>query len=442
MKSFPRAALLGVLALGLLTGFASPRARAQTMPGHTTNATTHFYLRDGDRVVFYGDSITDQRLYTTYIESYCVSRFPKKHFTFTHSGWGGDRVTGGGGGPVDLRLDRDLFAYHPTVVTICLGMNDGSYRAFDQNIFNTYIQGYRHILDRIIKEIPGVRITLVTASAYDDVTRAPGFTGGYNATLTAYGEAIKSLGREYGLTVADTNAPLVAMLARAEVADPTLAPLIIKDRVHPGSGGHVVMAAAVLKAWNAPDTVADIEIDGSNNTVTRSLGSRVAMRGSTNGSISFTHTDSALPWPLDRDAGNNKDTLLVLGTTDIEQTLNRYQLKITNLPAANYALSVDGANMGTVSRDALQQGVDLATMPALAPNKQANSLLGMVRHHNDLHFQRWRVLQVPNSSGGKQITPDIQTKMADVDRQEMQTLASITASAQPAPHRVELTPMP
>src|SRR5881394_1134720 len=94
-----------------------------------------FYLKDGDRIVFYGDSITDQRLYTTYIESYCVSRFPKKHFSFIHSGWGGDRVTGGGGGPIDMRLKRDVLVYKPTVVTICLGMNDGGYAAFDQPRF-------------------------------------------------------------------------------------------------------------------------------------------------------------------------------------------------------------------------------------------------------------------------------------------------------------------
>jgi hypothetical protein len=36
-----------------------------------------FYLHDGDRVVFYGDSITDQRLYTTFIETYVVTRFPQ-----------------------------------------------------------------------------------------------------------------------------------------------------------------------------------------------------------------------------------------------------------------------------------------------------------------------------------------------------------------------------
>src|SRR5438128_12071115 len=84
-----------------------------------------FVLKDGDTVVFYVDSITDQRLYTTFAETYLVTRFPALHFTFVHSGWGGDKVSGGGGGPIDLRLRRDVIAYHPSVVTIMLGMNDG-----------------------------------------------------------------------------------------------------------------------------------------------------------------------------------------------------------------------------------------------------------------------------------------------------------------------------
>src|ERR1700730_8299365 len=93
-------------------------------------AQNGFYLKSGDRVVFYGDSITDQRLYTTFTETFVLTRFPSLEVAFTHSGWGGDRVTGGGGGPVDLRLQRDIFPYNPTVVTIMLGMNDGSYRPF------------------------------------------------------------------------------------------------------------------------------------------------------------------------------------------------------------------------------------------------------------------------------------------------------------------------
>src|SRR5881409_1242586 len=104
-------------------------------------ADDSFYLKNGDTVVFYGDSITDQRLYTTFAETYVVTRFPKLNVSFVHSGWGGDRVTGGGGGPIDLRLRRDVFAYKPTVMTIMLGMNDGSYRAFEEKIFDTYATG-------------------------------------------------------------------------------------------------------------------------------------------------------------------------------------------------------------------------------------------------------------------------------------------------------------
>src|SRR5712692_10805534 len=91
----------------------------------TAWAQADFYLQDGDRVVFYGDSITDQRLYTTFAETYVLTRFPALRVKFVHSGWGGDRVSGGGGGPIDVRLRRDVIAYRPTVMTIMLGMNAG-----------------------------------------------------------------------------------------------------------------------------------------------------------------------------------------------------------------------------------------------------------------------------------------------------------------------------
>src|SRR6476469_5562376 len=113
-----------------------------------------FYLRPGDRVVFFGDSITDQRLYTTFVETYAVTRFPKMNVTFIHSGWGGDKVTGGGGGPIDIRLNRDVFAYKPTVVTVMLGMNDGRVRPFDQSIFDEYAKGYQFIVKAVKTAFP------------------------------------------------------------------------------------------------------------------------------------------------------------------------------------------------------------------------------------------------------------------------------------------------
>ena len=97
-----------------------------------TFACAQFALHSGDRVVFYGDSITDQRLYTYYTEAFIRTRFPKLDVSFVHSGWGGDRVTGGGGGDIETRIVRDVLPYKPTMVTIMLAMNDAGYRAFDQ----------------------------------------------------------------------------------------------------------------------------------------------------------------------------------------------------------------------------------------------------------------------------------------------------------------------
>ena len=432
------------VASALMMGAAMPLVQTHAAEPHDVRKAAHkaapFFLKDGDRVVFYGDSITEQKLYTTYIETYCVTRFPKKNFTFVHSGWGGDRVTGGGGGPIDLRLKRDVLAYKPTVVTICLGMNDASYRAFDQNIYNTYVNGYRHIIEMLQKELPGVRLTLLTASAYDDVTQAPGFPGGYNSTLTTYGEAVKALGQEYNIPVADTNAPLVAVLNRAESANAKLAGRILPDRVHPGPGGHLVMAAAVLQAWNAPSTVADIEIDARSKQVTRQDNSRVSGLKVSGDALSFTHLDNALPWPFDRSPDNNPDANLTLTVSDIEKAYNRYTLKVTGLTGSRYQLSVDGKALGVVAGSDLQNGVDLAALPGLPANAQANLVLGLTRKHNDLHSRRWRDVQLKDKRNGLDDVPaDVRAQMDALDAQEMEAVKEQKMMAQPKPHRVELT---
>src|SRR5436190_6075578 len=213
--------MLRIFALLLLTATAWPQS--------------DFYLKDGDRVVFYGDSITDQRLYTTFTETYVLTRFPRLDVSFVNSGWGGDRVTGGGGGPIDLRLRRDVVAYKPTVMTIMLGMNDGSYRAFDEKIFDTYAKGYQHIIDSVKEALPGIRFTAIQPSPFDDVTQPPRFEGGYNAVLLRYSQFVKELAERQKLSVADLNSPVVAALEKAKATDAELAKKIIPDRVHPGA---------------------------------------------------------------------------------------------------------------------------------------------------------------------------------------------------------------
>jgi lysophospholipase L1-like esterase len=175
-------------------------------------------------------------------------------------------VSGGAGGTIEQRLERDVFAYHPTVVTILLGMNDGEYQKFNAPLFEKYAQGYRHIIDLIRKELPHARITLLKPTPYDDVTRPPDFEGGYDAVQVRFGDFVEQLARSEHLDVADLHTPAVALLKAASHLPPRAAQLLIPDRVHPGEGVNLVMAAALLRSWHAPSVVTAVEIDGASGT--------------------------------------------------------------------------------------------------------------------------------------------------------------------------------
>lgn len=391
-----------------------------------------FYLKNGDRVVFYGDSITDQRLYTTFAETYVLTRFPELRVAFIHSGWGGDRVTGGGGGPVDVRLRRDVLAYRPTVMTIMLGMNDGGYRAFDQKLFNTFSTGYEHIVDTVRSVLPDIRITAIEPSPFDDVTRSPKFEGGYNAVLTRYGEFIGQLAQRDKLTVADLNTPVVAMLAKAKQTDPELAQKILPDRVHPGPAGHLIMAEALLKAWKAPATVTAVEIDArGQGRIDRHTNTEVIdlKAGDT---LSWTQLDHALPMPIDM---KDATVALAVHSSDFLDALDRETLKITHLPGAKYSLKIDGMDMGGFTREEFASGVNLATLPT-PMMRQAAGVHALTLKRGNVHNVRWRMIQVPLQDENILSTDAAIAALDDVD---IDLMIEQRAAAQAVPHRYELT---
>jgi lysophospholipase L1-like esterase len=412
-----------ILALATLAALTAAQATAQTP----------FYLKDGDRVVFYGDSITDQRLYTTFTESYIITRFPTQNIAFTHSGWGGDRVGGGGGGPIDLRLTRDVFPYHPTVVTIMLGMNDGSYRAFDPNLFNTFTTGFEHILDSIKANAPNSRVTLIQPSPYDDATRAPLFEGGYTAVLLRYSDYLKTLATTRHLDVADLNNPVTAMLKKAAETNKDDAQKILPDRVHPTPAGHLIMAEALLKAWHAPALVSDVTLDARTQTVQVKNAKVEAVKSGP--PLTWTTTEAALPLPIDP-----KDKLMDLAvkSSDIIEALDLEMLHVAGLDASKWELKIDGISAGAFTKDELATGINLATLntPML---KQALDVHALTLKHNNIHFMRWRTIQTGLAADASPYTK--QNAMLSLDQLDNELVAEQRAVAQPKPHHYELTPV-
>ncbi len=401
-----------------------------TLLAENVPAQTGFYLKDGDRVVFYGDSITDQRLYTTFTETFVLTRFPQMKVEFVHSGWGGDRVSGGGGGPIEVRLNRDVIIYRPTVVTIMLGMNDGRYRAFDQDIFNSYSSGYEKMVQMLRAALPSVRMTLIQPSPYDDVTRDPNFEGGYNAVLLRYGQFVKELAQRQGLDVADLNTSLAEALGKAKATDSALAQRIVPDRVHPAAAGHLLMAASLLKAWNAPAIVSSVEVDAASGRVVKEENCTLS-DVQAGASLSWTQLDRALPMPVDL---KDPVTAIALRSSDFVESLDQQPLKVTGLKGTEYALVIDGDEVGVFSKEALREGINLATLPT-AMARQAAGVHVLTLKHNNIHFARWRQVQVPLDNDALVQEPLVLGALDSLDSELVQRQR---AAAQPKPHRFEL----
>ncbi len=366
------------------------------------------------------------------MELYTATRFPWMRVHFYGAGVGGDRVTGGGGGPIDQRLERDVFSEKPTVVTVMLGMNDGGYQATTDAIEQTYVKGYQHLLDSIRDHVPGVRMTLLGPSPYDDVTRPVVFPGGYNAVMQHFAEVDQSLADKNAAAFVNLNLPVVEAIKKADAMDPRLAVLLLPDRVHPDPLAHWVMAEALLKGWHAPALVSDVTVDAHAATVTQARNATLSQVEQTEGALKWTEFENALPLPLTR---SNATTALLMDLTDIEQQLNQETLRVTGLAAGRYTLSIDGDVVDTFAPEALENGINLANY-GTPMFHQAQRVSWLVRDRDETHYIHLR-MRVRNAEMGEQAgKPDVMQAF------ENSLEDSIYEAAMPKPHVFRLISAP
>ena len=214
------------------------------------------------------------------------------------------------------------------------------------------------------------------------------------------------------------------------------------------------MAEALLKAWNAPKIVAAVEINATTSRVANAENAKVTMLRAGDG-LSWTETDGALPFPLALD-GDDKALALAVRSSDFVEALDQEPLKVTGLSAARYQLKIDGEKVGDFTNEQLAEGVNLAVLPTPMA-KQAAKVHDLTLKHNNIHFARWRDVQVeledksdgastksaPTVAGGgapKYAFPSEQEAVDSLDKLEEEIVQQQRAAAQPKTQHYELTP--
>ena len=305
-----------------------------------------FFFKDGDVVVMIGDSITEQHLYSNFVEMWTVARFPNWKLTFRNVGIGGDRSVGG-----NSRFVRDVLFHKPTAMTVDFGMNDGGYKAFGEDTFKPYMDGLQGMANQA--KAANIRTAWCTPQPLDKADQGPTALTDYNQTLEKFSDGVKVIADKNGGLFVDQFHPYLAALDRARGQGPKYERITAGDAVHPGPPGQALMAASILKGLGFPSLVSSAEIDAAGGKVVGTKNCTVDNVATKEGGLGFSRLDGALPFfPA--------DAVSILPWAPILEELNDYRLKVTGLPAGKYEVRVGGKKIAELTAEQLAAGANLA----------------------------------------------------------------------------------
>jgi len=384
-------------------------------------------MHENDSVVFYGDSITAQRLYTRFAEDFILTRYPRMHVIFWNAGIPGDTVYGGYTGDMPVRINRDVTPHKPTVITVMLGMNDGYYMAFNPKYLAIYEDGYRKLLGALGAAAPGVRFTLISPTPYDEVTHGTEFEH-YDEVVSRHAAFVRELALSMHFGFSDFSQVESELLNAAIAKNSSLAPLLVPDRIHPAEASHWVMAAALARSWGVSPIVSSVQIDAPSANVVAAENARVADLNFTDNILRWTQTDNALPLPLPLD-----DAMIqfVLSISDLA-AMDRQLLSVHGLTAGRYALKIDGKKTASFTREQLSVGVNLALYPT-PMESQARGVDGIEQKRTRLDEAHFLLsIEDPKALEAAEANRALAAKDAALALEQREM-------AQPKPHSFELS---
>jgi lysophospholipase L1-like esterase len=201
-------------------------------------------IPDEGTLLFFGDSITDSGRdyktpdalgvgYVNFIRALLGCRRPSVNRRVLNMGINGNRIY-----DLEARLETDVLAHKPAVVTILIGVND-TWRRFDSNIMSPigdFRDSYRRILEQITTRlVPRPQLVLMEPFLpYPD--ERPGWRADFDPRISV----VRDLAVEFRADLI----PLDGMFAAAAVRAP--ASYWLHDGVHPSPVGHALIAEAWL----------------------------------------------------------------------------------------------------------------------------------------------------------------------------------------------------
>ena len=326
-----------------------------------------FELKNGDRVVFLGNSLFENDLQYGYLELALTTRWPNRDVTFRNIGWSGDNVFGDARSyftnpptAYDLLIEQ-ITKSKPTIVVIAYGGIEAQEGEAGLPRFN---EGLNKLLDKIeglgAKAILLSPIPIMSAGSLENLATR-------NKNLELYAAAIAKEAAARGDRFIDIFNPLQEINKNVKLSD---------NGFHLDETGYYFLAATLENGLGLASPRREaITINVSKHGIEASAPAKMIDAGKDIANFKFTIVEQYLPLPLpEKDA-------------DIVE--NVHLLKVRGLKKGFYTLTSNDAQVITASAKQWTEGVEIKQGASFS---QASLLRNMIVKKNDLFFQQYRPL--------------------------------------------------
>jgi lysophospholipase L1-like esterase len=204
---------------------------------------TAFMPQKKKRVIFFGDSITQQGAesggFISRIDSLCKLENKSDQFEFIGSGISGNKVY-----DLYLRLEDDVLAKNPDVVVIYIGVNDVWHKVSAGT--GTDADKFEKFYDAILKKLKGKNIKAILCTPAV-IGEKIDFTNQQDGDMNHYANIVRSLAQKNNLSLVDLRQKFMAY-SKQYNRENKESGILTKDRVHLNAKGNQVVAEEMWKA--------------------------------------------------------------------------------------------------------------------------------------------------------------------------------------------------
>ena len=325
-------------------------------------------LKDGDRIVYLGNTFVERDANYGYLETLLTIRNPNINFTFRNLGWSGDTVWGDARARFGTRADgfqhlKDhVLALKPTVILVAYGMNESFAGEAGLAEFES---GLNTLLDTLAET--KAKIVLISPILHEKLPTPLPDPAKHNAGVKLYRDRMakvaeaRSAGFLDPIPLYDRRGP-----DRLQLTD---------DGLHPTARGYALLSPYLSNALTDRGDVRGLLL-GSSGKLDDSPNWKVANFDMTAQRARFEGVGLQLPNPVapidrsDREPDGGSPIIL------------------EGFPAGRFSVKVDDKPVTVDQLD--NRGRSLLRIVAGPEIDQVEKLRALINKKNELYFHRWR----------------------------------------------------